>query len=100
MGNHSPQKYKRRCNSNLGRWGGAHRPRNAVGLSSSSGGGGRGGTGSGGQFIKRMQKVEDYMNSSSSFAACGGGRGLEGLARELRERCKEVKRRQGERIPK
>ena len=52
-----------------------------------------------GQFIKRMQNVEDYMNSSS-FAACGGGRGLEGLARELRERCEEVKRRQGERIPK
>ncbi len=46
-----------------------------------------------------MQKAEDYMNSST-FAASGGGRGLEGLARELRERCVEVKRRQGERIPK
>ncbi len=64
--NHSPQKYKRCCNSGGG---GAYRPRNAVSLSFSPGGGGAG-----------------------SFAACGEGRGLEGLARELRDRCMEVKR--------
>ena len=49
-------------------------------------------------FTQRMQKVEDYMNSSS-FSACGG-RGLMGLAKDLRTRCEEVRRRQGERIPK
>ena len=50
-----------------------------------------------GHFTQRMQKVEDYMNSSS-FTACGG-RGLTGLAKDLRTRCEEARRRQGERIP-
>ena len=51
------------------------------------------------QFKQRMQKVEDFMNSDA-FAADDGGRGLRGLATELLERCKEVVKRQGERIPK
>ena len=51
------------------------------------------------QFKQRMQKVEDYMNSDN-FAADNGGRGLPGLAKELLGRCKEVIKRQGERIPK
>ena len=42
--------------------------------------------------------VEDHMNSPA-FAACGGS-GLEGLAKELRNRCEEVVRRRGERLPK
>ena len=46
-----------------------------------------------------MQKVEDFMNSDA-FAADDGGRGLRGLATEMLERCKEVVKRQGERIPK
>ena len=49
-------------------------------------------------LTQRMQKVEDCMNSPS-FAACGG-QGLTGLAKDLRTRCEEVRRRQGERIPK
>ena len=49
-------------------------------------------------FKGRMQREEDYMNSPS-FAACGG-QGLMGLAKELRDRCEEVIRRQGERLPK
>ena len=51
------------------------------------------------QFKQRMQKVEDFMNSDD-FAADNGGRGLPGLAKELLGRCKEVIKRQGERIPK
>ena len=51
------------------------------------------------QFKQRMQKVEDFMNSDA-FAADDGGRGLRGLATEMLERCKEVVKRQGERIPK
>lgn len=49
-------------------------------------------------FRKRMQRVEDHMNSPE-FAA-EGGRGLEGLAKELRWRCQEVIRLEAERIPK
>ena len=48
--------------------------------------------------IGRMQQVEDHMNSAA-FAAIGG-QGLMGLAKELRNRCEELKRRQGERLPK
>ena len=49
-------------------------------------------------FMHRMQQVENHMNSPA-FAACGG-EGLMGLARELRSRCEELKRRKGERLPK
>ena len=51
------------------------------------------------QFMDRMKCVEDFMNSPN-FAKAGGGRGLAGLARELRGRCEEVIARKGERIPK
>ena len=50
------------------------------------------------QFARRMKRVQDYLNSSE-FAA-EGGEGLEGLARRLRERCQEVVKRKGERLPK
>ena len=49
-------------------------------------------------FAKRMQQVADHMNSPE-FAAFGG-KGLMGLAKELRNRCVEVVKRQGERLPK
>ena len=49
------------------------------------------------QFEKRMAKVQDHMNSD--YFNAGGG-GLHGLARSLHERCKEVLRRKGERVPK
>ena len=48
-------------------------------------------------FAKRMQQVADHMNSPE-FAAFGG-KGLMGLAKELRNRCVEVVQRQGERLP-
>ena len=50
------------------------------------------------QFNKRMAAVQDHMNSDS-FAA-QGGRGLPGLCKELRDRCREVIDRKGGRIPK
>jgi hypothetical protein len=50
------------------------------------------------QFLVRMQKVEDYMNSAEFSGP--DGRGLLGLAKDLRSRCQEVVRRKGERIPK
>ena len=50
------------------------------------------------QFIKRMQRVEDFMNSDS-FAAAGGS-GLLGLAKSLRSRCKALIQRKGQRLPK
>ena len=46
-----------------------------------------------------MHRVERFMNSQA-FAREGGGRGLQGLARSLRERCDEVIRRKGERTLK
>ena len=49
-------------------------------------------------FRLRMQKMEDFMNSAAFSAE--GGRGLLGLAKSLRERCEEVVRRGGERLPK
>ena len=50
------------------------------------------------QFAKRMRRVQDHLNSSD-FAA-EGGEGLEGLARRLLERCRQVVKRGGERLPK
>ena len=50
------------------------------------------------QVKARMQKVEDHVNSDQLKQP--NGRGLEGLAKELRWRCEEVVRRRGERIPK
>ena len=49
------------------------------------------------QFKQRMAKVEAHMNSDE-FAV--SGRGLLSLARGLRERCSEVVRLSGERLPK
>ena len=43
-------------------------------------------------------KVEAHLNSKA-FAASEGG-GLPGLAKSLRDRCQEVIKRGGERIPK
>ena len=51
------------------------------------------------QFAVRVKKVEKYMNSPQ-FKAKDGGRGLLGLAQDLRKRCQEVVDRSGERIPK
>ena len=51
------------------------------------------------QFAARMEAVQAFMNSPD-FAREGGGRGLAGLARELRSRCELVISRKGERIPK
>ena len=51
------------------------------------------------QFAARMEAVQAFMNSPD-FAREGGGRGLAGLARELRSRCELVLSRKGERIPK
>ena len=45
-----------------------------------------------------MQLVEDHMNSPS-FAAIGG-RGLSGLAEDLRSRCEHVIATGGQRVPK
>ena len=50
-------------------------------------------------FMARAKKVEKFMNSKR-FAAGKDGQGLQGLARDLRARCREVVSRQGERIPK
>jgi hypothetical protein len=50
------------------------------------------------QFARRVQKVEDHLNSAA-FASKSGG-GLESLARGMRARCAEVIRLKGERIPK
>lgn len=51
------------------------------------------------QFMVRVKKVEKYMNSSK-FKAKGRGRGLMGLAQDLRARCQHVVDLAGERIPK
>ena len=48
--------------------------------------------------MKRVERVEHFMNSDE-FAK-DGGRGLLGLAKDLRWRCEELIRRGGERIPK
>ena len=49
-------------------------------------------------FKSRTKRVADHMNSPAF--SCEGGRGLEGLAKDLRIRCEEVVRRGGERLPK
>ena len=51
------------------------------------------------QFALRAKKVEKHMNSKE-FLAKGGGRGLLGLAQDLRSRCEQVVALKGERIPK
>ena len=51
------------------------------------------------QFALRVKKVEKYMNSPK-FKAKGTGRGLMGLAQDLRARCQQVLDLDGERIPK
>ena len=51
------------------------------------------------QFMKRVKRAEEFMNSPD-FAAKDGGRGLEGLAKDMLARCDEVIYRKGERIPK
>ena len=51
------------------------------------------------QFMKRVKRAEEFMNSPDS-AAKDGGRGLEGLAEDMLARCDEVIYRKGERFPK
>ena len=50
------------------------------------------------RFTARMKQVEAHLNSPDFRAA--GGRGLDGLARDLLWRCDEVVRLEGERLPK
>ena len=50
------------------------------------------------QFRRRMDLVEDYLNSAD-FAAREGG-GLMALAKDLRDRCAAVVQRSGERLCK
>ena len=50
------------------------------------------------QFMSRLQKVEDHLNSEN-FAAPDGG-GLWVLAKEMFGRCQQVIDLKGERIPK
>ena len=49
-------------------------------------------------FAARMLKVQEYMNSPA-FAG-KDGRGLAGLATDLRPRCEMVVAMRGQRIPK
>ena len=51
-----------------------------------------------GQFNKRMEAVENFMNSEDFKQH--GGRGLLGLSRGLRDRCQQVIDLKGSRIPK
>lgn len=51
-----------------------------------------------GQFKIRMQKIENFMNSPSFKAE--GGKGLLGLAKEMRWRAEYLVQHGGERIPK
>ena len=50
------------------------------------------------RFTARMKQVEAHLNSPDFRAA--GGRGLDGLARDLLWRCDEVVRLKGGRLPK
>ena len=50
------------------------------------------------QFVLRAKRVEKFMNSTKFKAK--DGRGLLGLAQDLRARCEHVVRVNGERIPK
>ena len=45
-----------------------------------------------------MQLMANHLNSDAFTAV--GGRGLLGLAKDLRPRCEELLRRQGARLPK
>ena len=49
------------------------------------------------QFKRRMQKVQDFMNSDEFCTS--NGNGLEGLSKQLLWRCEELKRRGGQRLP-
>lgn len=49
-------------------------------------------------FMGRMRRVEAHLNSPEFSMA--GGRGLDGLARDMLARCHEVVKRKGQRIPK
>ena len=51
------------------------------------------------QFMARMRKVQNHMNSAA-FARADSGRGLAGLAVELRQRCEALVALKGERLPK
>ena len=50
------------------------------------------------QFKQRMKRVQDYMGSDG-FARQPGGRGLPGLAKDLRARCEQLLDGKGERLP-
>ena len=50
------------------------------------------------QFVRRLGQVEDHVNSAA-FAAAGSGV-LLALAKSMPERCREVIKRGGERLPK
>ena len=50
------------------------------------------------QFKKRVAQVENHLNSPKFKAP--DGRGLAGLARDLRTRCAKVIKLKGKRIPK
>ena len=50
------------------------------------------------QFKQRMRRVQDYMNSDE-FARGPDGRGLQGLAKDLRARCEQLLDGKGERLP-
>ena len=47
-------------------------------------------------LVRRMSKVQDYMNSTDFKARDGGG--LAALAQSLRERCRRVCLLEGERL--
>lgn len=51
------------------------------------------------QFAQRMGRVVDFMNSEAFSENCGG-KGLAGLAKDLRSRCECLIARRGERLPK
>ncbi len=50
------------------------------------------------QFKRRMQKVQDYMNSED-FRQKPDGDGLFGLAKQLLPRCEELRRKRGSACP-
>ena len=49
------------------------------------------------QLKRRMDRVQDHINSAA-FQAPGGGGGMFALAQSLHARCTEVSRTQGERL--
>ena len=50
------------------------------------------------QFKRRMRKVQDLMNSDA-FRREPDGTVLLGLAKDVRERCEELRGRHGQRLP-